>query len=198
MQCNPVTGQHLHCETWGKNRSISISKCTNLAADVKCGIYRKFKQTSSFVHLCMHLLTKLISGDICNSTYFRFSVRRSCESQFILSFFLFLGNVWFWCILGNCLKVRQLKNLSICSMHQKLPICNVLFAVSHLPKCWHFLGREPSQKPALISITEKEDIAPIFPLLHLNIMHWKLRGWQEWVSVPNSAKSQSFQDIFWV
>lgn len=39
----------------------------------------------------MYVLTKVISGDICNSTYSRFSKTWPYESKLILSFFLFFG-----------------------------------------------------------------------------------------------------------
>lgn len=97
-----MVGQHLHCETTGRKiGSISTSKHTHLATELRRGTYRKVKERKRGLiwRSCIFLYVpwlNLAHGDACNSTYARFSVRRPRESKLISSFFLFLGDCMIW------------------------------------------------------------------------------------------------------
>lgn len=108
-------------------------------------------------------------------------------SSSCLSFFLFLG---------ECMVFLYFRQLSESKTNEKFaylfhaPEATYLrFAIWSLPShAGNFQEGSQVRNQPLFLPQQKEDITPILLLLHPCIMHWKLRGWQEWVSVPDSSK----------
>ena len=172
--------------------SISTSKCTHLAAELRCGIYRKVTERKRALlwRRCIFVYVSWLNsshGDICNSTYARFSMRRPRESQLILSFFL---------CLGDCMVLTYFRQLSESKRNGNFaclfyaPEASYLwFAICSLPfHAGNFQEKSQVTNQPLFLSQQKQDITCFLLLPHLCIMHWRLRGWQEWVSVPSSAK----------
>lgn len=176
-----MVGQHLHCETTGRKiGSISTSKHNHLAAELRRGTYRKVKERKRgliwrsciFVHVPW---LNLAHGDVCNSTYARFSVRRPRESKLISSFFLFLGDCMIW------MDFRQLseskRNEKFAFLFYVAEASYLRFAICSLPyHAGNFQEKIQVTKQPLFLSQLKQDITH-FLLPHLCIV--QTGDWEE-------------------
>lgn len=105
-----------------------------------------------------------------------------------------LGTAWSQCILGNCLKVTGMKILPVlCTRSQLSVICYLQPPIS----CWKFSGKEPSHKPALMSITAKArhhlPPSPTSPLHHA-LETKRMAGVSQ---CSQLCKNHPFKNNFW-